>query len=71
MAVGQFIRCAEESPGKWSIVDLLYDRLGPLGVPVLGGLPIGHGAHAQSIPLGATATLDTTTRTLTAEPGVS
>ncbi len=70
VAVGQSIRCAEERPGKWSIVDLLYDRLGPHGVPILGGLPIGHGAHAETIPLGATATLDTTTRTLTVEPGV-
>jgi muramoyltetrapeptide carboxypeptidase len=43
VAVGQCIRAAEQRPGKWSIVDLLYDRLGPLAVPVLGGLPIGHG----------------------------
>ncbi|CAA9491693.1 MAG: Muramoyltetrapeptide carboxypeptidase [uncultured Solirubrobacteraceae bacterium] len=70
VAVGQFIRSADQRPGKWSIVDLLYDRLGLLGVPVLGGLPIGHGAHPPTIPLGATATLDTNTRTLTIEPGV-
>jgi muramoyltetrapeptide carboxypeptidase len=70
VAVGQFIRSAEEHAGKWSIVDLLYDRLGTLGVPVLGGLPIGHGAHPPTVPLGTTATLDTTTRTLTVEPGV-
>lgn len=70
VAVGQFIRSAEERAGKWSIVDLLYDRLGALGVPVLGGLPIGHGADPLTIPLGTTATLDTTTRTLTVEPGV-
>lgn len=70
VAVGQFIRAAEEQPGKWSIVDLLYDRLGPLGVPVLGGLPIGHGAHPPTVPLGTTATLDTAPRTLAVEPGV-
>ncbi len=70
VAVGQFIRSAEEHAGKWSIVDLLYDRLGALGVPVLGGLPIGHGAHTPTIPLGTTTTLDTKTRTLTVAPGV-
>ena len=70
VAVGQFIRSGEQRPAKWSIVDLLYDRLGPLGVPVLGGLPIGHGAHPPTIALGAMATLDTDTRTLTIEPGV-
>lgn len=70
VAVGQFIRTAEERPGRWSIVDLLRDRLAPLGVPVLGGLPIGHGAHPPTIPLGAEAALDTKARTLTIEPGV-
>ncbi len=70
VAVGQFIRSGEQRPGKWSIVDLLYDRLGPLDVPVLGGLPIGHGAHPPTIPLGTMATLDTKTRTLTIDPGV-
>lgn len=70
VAVGQFIRTAEARPGKWSIVDLLLDRLRPLGVPILGGLPIGHGPHPPTVPLGATATLDTRKRTLTVEPAV-
>ena len=70
VAVGQFIRSAEPKPGKWSVIDVLYDQLGALGVPVLGGLPIGHGPRPRTIPLGTIATLDTTTRTLTIEPGV-
>ena len=41
------------------------------GVPVLGGLPIGHGPHPATVPLGTVARLDTTARTLTVEPGVS
>lgn len=69
-AVGQFIRSAEEKPGTWSVVDVLHDQLAPLGVPVLGGLPIGHGPYPATVPLGTVATLDTTTRTLTIEPGV-
>jgi muramoyltetrapeptide carboxypeptidase len=70
VAVGQFIRSAEPRPGKWSIIDVLHDQLSTLGVPVLGGLPIGHGPHPPTIPLGTMATLDTVACTLTIEPGV-
>jgi muramoyltetrapeptide carboxypeptidase len=70
VAVGQFIRCAEPKAGKWSIVDVLRDQLCALGVPVLGGLPIGHGPHPPTIPLGTRARLDSVARTLTIEPGV-
>ncbi len=46
-------------------------HLAPLGVPVLYKLPLGHGKHLASIPLGVTATLDADARTLTIdEPGV-
>lgn len=70
VAVGQFIRSAEPKPGKWSFIDVLRDQLGELGVPVLGGLPIGHGPSPRTIPLGTLATLDTASGTLTIEPGV-
>jgi muramoyltetrapeptide carboxypeptidase len=70
VAVGQFIRSAEPKRGKWSAVDVLYDRLSELNVPVLGGLPMGHGPNPLSFPLGTMATLDTGTRILTIEPGV-
>jgi muramoyltetrapeptide carboxypeptidase len=70
VAVGQFIRSAEPKRGKWSVIDLLYDHFADLGVPVLGGLPIGHGPHPLTVPLGTMATLDTAARTLTVEPGV-
>lgn len=70
VAVGQFTRGGEGRPGKWSVIDVLRDRLAPLGVPVLGGLPIGHGPRPPTIPLGTQATLDTAARVLTIEPGV-
>ena len=70
MAVGQFIRSAEPKRGKWSAIDVLYDHFRELNVPVLGGLPIGHGPHPLTVPLGTMATLDTAARTLTIEPGV-
>ncbi|WP_434599097.1 S66 peptidase family protein [Streptomyces sp. A5-4] len=44
---------------------LLYDRLSPLGVPVVEGLGFGHCPTALTMPLGAPAVLDTDTRTLT------
>lgn len=70
VAVGQFIRSAEPARGKWSVIDVLYDHFGEMGIPVLGGLPIGHGPQPPTVPLGTMATLDTTAGCLTVEPAV-
>ncbi len=54
-----------------SLEDVLEQHLGSLGVPVIYGLPLGHGPHLASIPFGVMATLDADARTLTIdEPGV-
>ena len=54
-----------------SLEDVLEIHLAQLGVPVIYGLPLGHGPHLASIPLGVTATLDADARSLTIdEPGV-
>ncbi|KIR62056.1 peptidase S66 [Micromonospora haikouensis] len=68
VAVGQFTDCAD----GWdtTVVDVLTDRLGDLGVPVLGGLPIGHGLGQLTVPVGTEAILDATAGTLTAAPAV-
>jgi muramoyltetrapeptide carboxypeptidase len=50
-----------------SIEDVLDKHLQPLGVPVLYKLPLGHGKHLASIPLGVRCTLDADTRTLTVD----
>jgi len=50
-----------------SIEDVLEERLQPLGVPVLYGLPLGHGKHLAALPLGVTCTLDADARTLTVD----
>jgi muramoyltetrapeptide carboxypeptidase len=70
IAIGQFIRCAEPQAGKWSLSDILRDQLAPLGVPVLGGLPIGHGPAPATVPLGSEAKIDVAAGTLMVEPGV-
>src|SRR6185312_15313479 len=56
VALGQFTNCADGWPV--TIVDVLRERFGALGVPVLGGLPFGHGSEQLSVPVGTTATLD-------------
>ena len=50
-----------------SLEDVLEERLGSLGVPVLYGLPLGHTKHLAALPLGVTCTLDADARTLTVD----
>lgn len=64
IALGQFTDITPS--GSWSIVDLVRQHFEPLGVPILGGLPLGHGATAESFPLGYLTRLDGTAVTLTA-----
>jgi muramoyltetrapeptide carboxypeptidase len=66
VAVGQFTRCTDDWPT--SIVDVLTEHLSRLDVPVLGGLPIGHGRDQRSVPIGVPAVLDVTAGTLSVEP---
>jgi muramoyltetrapeptide carboxypeptidase len=66
VAVGQFTDCADGWPV--TAADVLADRLHGAGVPVLGGLPIGHGEQHYAVPLGTRATLDADAGTLTVAP---
>jgi muramoyltetrapeptide carboxypeptidase len=50
-----------------SLEDVLELHLEPLGVPVLYRLPLGHGKHLASIPLGVRYTLDADRKTLSLE----
>ncbi|MFC0533121.1 S66 peptidase family protein [Phytohabitans kaempferiae] len=69
VAVGQFTDCAD----GWdvTVAQVLAERLGDLGVPVLGGLPIGHGTGQLTVPLGTPATLDADAGVLTVAPAVA
>ena len=64
IAVGQFTGFKPFSGGL-TIVDLLRDHLEPLGVPILGGLPVGHGEDWLPVLLGAPAVLDASLGMLT------
>jgi muramoyltetrapeptide carboxypeptidase len=72
VVVGDMEKCDwREARPEWprtrSIEDVLEKHLEPLDVPVLYKLPLGHGKHLASIPLGVPATLDADARTLTFE----
>jgi muramoyltetrapeptide carboxypeptidase len=55
-----------------SLEDVIDDLLAPLGVPTIYGLPLGHGSHLATLPLGVHARLDADAGTLTIlESGVS
>jgi muramoyltetrapeptide carboxypeptidase len=74
VVVGELDRCdwgdlpvsSEWSRSK-SVEDVLEEKLEPLGVPVLYGLPLGHGKHLAALPLGVRCTLDADLRTLTVD----
>lgn len=60
---------------EWTLVDVLADHLQPLGVPVLGGLPIGHGGVGPDggpdqvcVAIGTRAVLDVAAGTLVSDP---
>jgi muramoyltetrapeptide carboxypeptidase len=65
VAIGHFTQCVDD--GSTSIVDVLYDQLGRLGVPLLGGLPVGHGTDQLTVALGVSSTLDADAGTLTVD----
>ncbi|WP_203711328.1 S66 peptidase family protein [Asanoa siamensis] len=69
VALGQFTDCSDD----WGtgLTTMLLDRLGDLGIPILGGLPIGHGPGQLSVPVGALATVDADTGLLTVEAAVA
>jgi muramoyltetrapeptide carboxypeptidase len=71
LAGSEFPELRTGFPRVKSIEDVLEHRLGALGIPVLHGLPLGHGRHLATLPLGVTCTLDADARTLTVdEPAV-
>jgi muramoyltetrapeptide carboxypeptidase len=45
-------------PSTLSLEDILDELIVPLGVPAVYGLPVGHGKHHFTLPLGARARLD-------------
>jgi muramoyltetrapeptide carboxypeptidase len=57
---GEFADCGDMA----SIKELLLEAAGDLDIPVVTGMPVGHGAMNSAVPIGLTATMDTDTMTL-------
>ncbi|MEY4701708.1 MAG: hypothetical protein RL326_1895 [Pseudomonadota bacterium] len=59
-ALGTFERCSyrpEEAHLKQSLKDVIIDRLGSLGKPIVLGLPFGHTRLNATVPIGVQATV--------------
>ncbi|MFJ6215828.1 LD-carboxypeptidase [Streptomyces sp. NPDC092296] len=61
IALGSWTGCGPADPVR----ELMLDRLGPLGVPIVRELGFGHGPSTLTVPLGADAVLDADAATLT------
>ena len=65
IVLGTWVDCGDDA------VTIVCNRLERLGVPVLAGLPFGHGVPQLTVPLGIEAELDATAGTLIlAEPAL-
>ncbi|GAB5469921.1 MAG: LD-carboxypeptidase [Rhodospirillales bacterium] len=62
IALGRFSDV--EPSGALTVHDLLREHLAGLAVPILGGLPAGHGEGAMPLPMGYRASLDCERRLL-------
>jgi muramoyltetrapeptide carboxypeptidase len=69
IVVGQLTNAAGD-PGDRTAAEAIIDRIGDLGVPVLGGVLVGHDTGQLTVPIGAKASIDVTAGTLTIEAGV-
>lgn len=67
VAVGRLSNGEADAP---EALEAVARRLEPLGVPVVRGLPVGHGAANRLLPLGALAEIDGAAGTLTVGVGL-
>jgi len=70
LALGRFDDCDDPDGEGFSCEQVLRERTAGLGIPVLAGLPVGHGSAGNAaLPLGAWARLDATGGSLSLRPG--
>ncbi len=59
IALGRFSQCeAPEGRLSFTLVEVLRDRLGDLGIPIVSDLPFGHDGPNAVLPVGAVVELD-------------
>jgi muramoyltetrapeptide carboxypeptidase len=62
----------DETESSLSVEEMLDELIAPLGIPAIANVPVGHGKHMATMPLGVTARLDADAKTLDViEPAVS
>ncbi|MGB0119725.1 MAG: LD-carboxypeptidase [Solirubrobacterales bacterium] len=54
----------EANESTLSIEEVLDELIAPLGIPAIANVPVGHGKHMATMPLGARVRLDGTAKTL-------
>jgi len=54
----------EYNESTLSIEEVLDELIAPLGIPAIANVPVGHGKHMATMPLGATVRLDADAKTL-------
>lgn len=65
IALGIFEDCNPRTKDTQTLLDVVKDRLGDLGIPVIYGLSFGHIRDQFTLPVGIEAELDTTNATMT------
>ncbi len=60
LLLGEFRECGEDE----AIADLMKERLAGLGIPVIKGLPVGHGANNLALPIGVNVEIDSSSMAL-------
>jgi muramoyltetrapeptide carboxypeptidase len=58
VVVGEHADCRPKLPGSFTLEEVYRQHFAEQGVPVMVGLPCGHGAHIATLPLGVHARLD-------------
>ncbi len=57
VALGELRGCEAPGAADWTLKEAVMAHLEPLGVPVVAGLPVGHGSRNMAWPYGAEARL--------------
>lgn len=65
IALGIFDRCEPPNDNSQTVVDVVRELLGGLGIPLIYGLSFGHIRDQFTLPLGVEAELDTAKATVT------
>lgn len=71
IALGRFDGFEGYQDRGWTVLDVLHDRLDRLKVPILAGLPLGHGGDPRTVPLGVHCRLDADRGVLVAAPALA